>query len=176
MTKHGDYPCEAELRQVSMSALLEEWDGRLTIAGKVHYAFSQRLATQSRLADGGIIAVTLLAAATAFSTPFPESLNGLIAGLLSTAGAIGTLLASVWNPSGRSAQHRETAALYFALKRDLELHCLRTGGELDDALEGIKGRYDDLSRSAPLPSQRLYSRIRKRFKAEKKVSVDIGPT
>lgn len=158
---------------MSTSVLLGEWDARLTIAGKVHYAFSQRLATQGRLADGGIIAVTVLAAATAFSAPFPQGVNALIAGLLSTLGAVGTLLASVWNPSGRSAQHRETAALYFALKRDLELLRLRTGGEWDDALAGIKGRYDDLSRSAPLPSQRLYSRIRKRSQTER---VAVGRT
>lgn len=154
---------------MGISALLEEWDERLLIAGKVHYAFSQRLLTRSRWVDGGIVAITLVAAATAFSAPFPPGLNGLIAGLLSASGAVGTLLASVWNPAGRSVQHRETGALYFALRRDLEIvSSTRTEGDASEALSGIKGRYDDLSRSAPLPSQRLYTRIRKRIKEDRK--------
>lgn len=146
----------------------DQWEDRLVTAGRTHYLFSQRLQTQTRLAEAFIISVTVTGAAIAFSTPWSEARNAVVVGILSSTAAVATLLTAVWSPAQRSTQHREVAAAYFGLRRQVEvLKTIGIAGDLE-ALTRIRERYDDLSRGADLPPQRLYRRVRNERRASAK--------
>jgi hypothetical protein len=119
----------------------------------------------------GIATVVLAAvlATSIFSSieSSPGTKAKILAGMLGVTAAVLAALQTFLGFDSRAAQHRETAAQYGALRRELEQ--ARAGSTLSqEQLTRIRERWDETDRTAVPASSRLHVRVRDEVLAQAK--------
>lgn len=154
-------PQPAPTDRAPSAALLAQWHNGLRIA---HIAQSRSAATcelRGRLLGVAVVVLSTVVGTAIFSTleSSPSTAVKIVAGLASVSAGVLAALQTFLGFEQRAARHRETAAAYGALRRELEAAQAVGGDESLAALLGdLRSRWDALDANAPETSPRLYRR------------------
>jgi hypothetical protein len=144
--------------------LIASWDERLLIAGRAHYLYSERLRRQSLVLDAAVATLALIAATVAFSTPWDAFTDSLVVGSLSVSAAAFAIFASLARFGERRQSHQTCGAKYFALRREIDIISHYHPVDAEERLRHVLATYNQVSDFCPLPSQRVYQRVRREVK------------
>jgi 4-amino-4-deoxy-L-arabinose transferase-like glycosyltransferase len=142
------------------TALLAQWHNGLRIA---HIAQSRSAATcelRGRMLGIAVVVLSTVVGTAIFSTleSSPSTAVKIVAGFASVGAGVLAALQTFLGFEQRAAKHREVAAAYGALRRELESASAfpSDGPQLAQLLADVRGRWDVLDASAPAPSPRIY--------------------
>lgn len=140
--------------------LLAQWHNGLRIA---HIAQSRSAATcelRGRLLGVTVVVLSTIVGTAIFSTleSSPSTAVKIVAGLASVGAGVLAALQTFLGFEQRAAKHRETAAAYGALRRELETATAfpGEGAQLATLVADLRGRWDALDATAPAASPRIY--------------------
>ena len=142
------------------TTLLAQWHNGLRIA---HIAHSRSAATcelRGRVLGIAVVVLSTIVGTAIFSTleSSPSTTVKIVAGLASVGAAVLAALQTFLGLEQRAAKHREVAAAYGTLRRELEtgMALAATGPKPSELLDGVRTRWDALDATAPATSNRVY--------------------
>jgi heme/copper-type cytochrome/quinol oxidase subunit 4 len=155
-----DTPSAPTAARAESAALVTQWHKGLRIA---HIAQSRSAAAcelRGALLGVAVIILTTIVGTAIFSTlaSSPSTAVKIVAGLASVGAGVLAALQTFLGLDKRAAKHREVAAAYGALRRELETSMAfpdesTRGREL---LDDVRRRWDALDATAPVTSQRIH--------------------
>jgi hypothetical protein len=142
------------------ATLVAQWHNGLRIA---HIAQSRSAATcelRGRLLGVAVVVLSTIVGTAIFSTleSSPSTPVKIVAGLASVGAGVLAALQTFLGFEQRAAKHREVAAAYGALRRELETSMAfpEESVKRSELLDSVRTRWDALDATAPATSRRLY--------------------
>lgn len=140
-------------------ALLVQWLNGLRIPHITHSRSATTCELRGRALGVAAIVLTTIVGTAIFSTleSSPSNTVKIVAGLTSVGAAVLVALQTFLNLEQRAAKHREIAAAYGALRRELEAGMAfpEQSTELTRLLGDIRRRWDALDAIAPATSEKI---------------------
>lgn len=151
---------ETAAARADPAALVAQWHNGVRIA---HIAQSRSAATcelRGRLLGVGVVVLTTIVGTAIFSTleSSPSAAVRIIAGLASVGAGVLAALQTFLGLEQRATKHREAAAAYGALRRELEAGMAfpHESTKVTELLVDVRRRWDALDATAPVVSRRIY--------------------
>ncbi len=148
--------------------LLEAWASRVSAVEAGHFAMADHL-TRSNLRLGIPVVILSTVIGTSVFATLGESVSlplRVVVGLLSVGAAVLASLQTFLRLGERSEKHRVAAALYSALRRDIESILATPRKERPDAepyFEQIKLQMKTYGKESPAIGEREWAKVRERF-------------
>ena len=150
----------AHLARTDPAKLLAQWHNGLRIA---HIAQSRSAATcelRGRLLGVAVVVLSTIVGTAIFSTleSSPSTAVKIVAGLASVGAGVLAALQTFLGFDQRAAKHREVAAAYGTLRRELETGMAfpDESAELSELMNAVRTRWDAIDAKAPAISRRTY--------------------
>lgn len=148
--------------------LLQAWASRVSAVEAGHFAMADRLTRENLRLGIPVVILSTMIGTSVFAT-LGEQVNlpvRIAVGLLSVAAAVLASLQTFLRLGERSEKHRVAAALYSALRRDIESVLATPRKERPDAeplFERIKLQMKTYGKESPAIGEREWSRVQERF-------------
>lgn len=150
----------AHIARADPATLLAQWHNGLRIA---HIAQSRSAATcelRGRLLGVAVVVLSTIVGTAIFSTleSSPSTTVKIVAGVASVGAGVLAALQTFLGLEQRAAKHREVAAAYGMLRRELETGMAfpEESAKLLELMNSVRTRWDALDATAPATSRRLY--------------------
>jgi hypothetical protein len=150
----------AHLARADPATLLAQWHNGLRIA---HIAQSRSAATcevRGRLLGVAVVVLSTIVGTAIFSTleSSPSTAVKIVVGLASVGAGVLAALQTFLGFEQRAAKHREVAAAYGSLRRELETAMAfpEESAKRAELLDSVRTRWDALDATAPATSRRIH--------------------
>jgi len=171
MSKQASLPVDSHSGRgwhAALEELLEAWASRVAAVEAGHFAMADRLTRDNFRLGIPVVILSTIIGTSVFAT-LGESVGlplRITVGLLSVAAAVLASLQTFLRLGERSEKHRVAAALYSALRRDIESLLATPRKERPDAeplFERIKLQMKAYGKESPAIGEREWAKVRERF-------------
>ena len=150
----------AHIARTDPAKLLAQWHNGLRIAHIAQSRSASKCELRGRLLGVAVVVLSTIVGTAIFSTleSSPSTAVKIVVGLASVGAGVLAALQTFLGFEQRAAKHREAAAAYGTLRRELETGTTfpEESAKLSELLDDVRTRWDALDATAPAVSPRIY--------------------